>query len=265
MYLILPIFLLAILSSILFLHVRKKRISSKLSRLAIEERIRLLNELVKPYGLAYDLAKDIFSLTTNTSFTHCPITTDFESISFAYDEHNWMLRLWKGQCGIMMCAGLQLSHTESAISTEDLPLCSYTLYKGIVPVYQIRMQRNCQIAGFCTGRYCEPELLRMDLTMTFKNSDMANAFITGLKQSGYRTSQFDSCLCVVSFRFYSPATTQPRQVHPFAAHLRLWQDRIYLYLYRIATHPSHNTTDQLLLLHALFPSAFKRIFSCLQD
>lgn len=287
MYILFSIFILiAILCAFLF-HFRKKRIICKIKNTPVCEKLCTINKIAEPFGFIYDLSKDIFVSRPDAwqrEFGYCRLYDeealhfnmcfDCEPVYFNYDGRTWMIEFWKGQYGINIGAEIGIYQADTIIAPADyhstlfhtvpdqnIPLFSFTIYKGTFPLYHIKSAVHWWLAGFCLGQYSEPELLHMDINIHFCNDEILAAFIMGLTQTGYKSSRLDCCNNAISFTFYEPYTRQPRKKHPLLARWAMWKNHLFLSLYCFVTKPFCCTLDKLLYLYEYLPFAFRHMIT----
>ena len=85
---------------------------------------------------------------------------------------------------------------------------SFSLLKNNEILFN-RKGRHWWLTGFKLGEFSEPSQLTMYLTIALKNTDMCNAFIKGLKETGYSESDIIIDGNIVGLIFDEPHTHQP--------------------------------------------------------
>ncbi|MBL7733734.1 MAG: DUF4474 domain-containing protein [Chitinophagaceae bacterium] len=166
---------------------------------------------------------------------------DCEPIFFSYDNKLWMIELWKGQ--YMIETGCEVgvytrypndhSFTNTTLdgtigkrdndstpshnlfydcaTDEDMLLISYTLFRNGQQLFTRGPEKHWWLTGFKWGVYSTPEQLVMNISITFPDTGMLNAFVEALNGMGYRSNVNGT---TVSFVFDKPKTYQPRLSNP---------------------------------------------------
>lgn len=187
-------------------------------------------------GYEYDAEQDIFVCNMNPwqrnmgysrlydeAMAPFGMIVDCEPIYFEYNNKIWLIELWKGQYDLN-------TGCEIGVYTVDKPLLnipevykymfyncasdaerltmSFTLKKNGKILFS-RDERHWWLAGFKLGEYSEPSELTMNVNITFKNSVMRDAFISGLIDAGYSESEYVINGNTLGITFDKPHTPQP--------------------------------------------------------
>lgn len=151
-------------------------------------------------GFDYDMNQDLFYSSLNCwqkAFgynnlydTLAPLGAmifDNRAVYFNYGGVNWMLKLWKGQYGITSGAEVGmykqsiLSSTHyKGVSEEDFVMMDLTLYRHGELYYKREPQMHWWLSGFILGDVTVPDNLRLETNVTFKDAEMAGAFLLAL-------------------------------------------------------------------------------------
>lgn len=284
MYLLSGLLLLICAALFLLNHRRKKRILQKLRRMDTCDKIRLLNELAKPFGFSYDCHEDIMTSALDAwqrQFGYCALfdlsaprfnmVFDCEPVYFSCHGYTWLIEFWKGQYGINTGAEIGIYRAEGVIDPADykktvfqsvsdcelLPL-SMELFSRGQRLFGIR-QRHWWLTGFCMGQYFAPKELSLHCSLTFPNRCMLQSFAKGLQRIGYERCELNICNLTLSFCFGLPRQKQPRRRRPLAVWWSGLQNRILCRLYRFITRPFCCTLDRILYLYFYLPAAFRRM------
>jgi len=164
---------------------------------------------------------------------------DCEPIFFEYGGKSWMIELWKGQYGLMTgceigvytrspnssspfmafldaTVGQRRNDTNplhgrffECASDADLLQMSFDLSKRGQKLFSRGPEKHWWLTGFKWGVLSSPDELSMDLTITFPNPDMMEAFKQALIGLRYGYSAMGSN--AVRLVFDRPHTYQPRQ------------------------------------------------------
>lgn len=194
-----------------------------------------LEDFIKSAGYAYDEKQDIFYSVNDPwqrNVGYCRLydeasaplgmIIDCEPIYFEYDNRKWMISFWKGQYDLVSGAeiGIYTSGRElnvpgifhgtfyNAVSDNERLNMSYTLKKNGKVMFT-RDEVHWWLTGFKLGEYAEPSELTMDISITFKNEPMRDAFLVGFRKAGYRDKDFSVNGKEVSFIFDKPHSRQP--------------------------------------------------------
>lgn len=250
-----------------------------------EEKLQLLNQFIAPFGFSYELCHDVFTSCTDAwqrdfgygylydkNAAHFNMVFDCEPVYFNYNGCTWMLEFWKGQYGINIGGEIGIYQATGivepsdrkkvmfrAVQDRDMLNFSMRMINGTAPLFELTRRRHWWLAGFSMGRYSVPELLKMDISISFNDRRMMYAFLDGMKEAGYRTNELNICGASVSFMFDRPRGEQPRLSHPLLCVWALWKDRLFLSLYCHVTKVFCHTLDKLLYLYEYLPFAFKHM------
>lgn len=187
-----------------------------------------MDALQRNFGYAYGYDKYAMLMSA---------VIDSEPIFFDYGGKTWMIELWKGQyiletgCEIGVY-NRNVGDTSIAYAILDKVLgerehdsnpthnlffdcandaemlqMSFTLYRDGVKLFSRGPEKHWWLTGFKWGVFSEPGQLRMDITITFDQMDMQNAFVNALRGMGYQNVQVTANQ--VSFTFDQPKTYQP--------------------------------------------------------
>lgn len=187
-------------------------------------------------GYAYDASQDIFLSTMDPwqrSIGYCRLydeaaapmgmIIDCEPIYFNYNNKKWMIGLWKGQYDLVTGGEIGVytngadvdlpkifrgTYFQSASNADCLQM-SFTLKKGNRTLFT-REDRHWWLTGFVLGEFSEPSDLIMEITITLETSEMRDAFLAGMKKTGY-SSEKDYTVQgnTVYFTFNQPRSAQP--------------------------------------------------------
>ncbi|WP_018211661.1 DUF4474 domain-containing protein [Desulfitobacterium hafniense] len=194
-----------------------------------------LDKALAMAGYAYDGSQDIFISTMDPwqrSIGYCRLydeaaaplgmILDCEPIYFVYNNKKWMIGLWKGQYDLVTGGevgvytngvGVDLPKIFSGIyyqsaSNEDCLQMAFTLKKGKRILFT-REGRHWWLTGFVLGEFSEPSELIMEVTITLESAEMRDAFLEGMKKTGYSAKEVRILGNTVSFTFNQPRSAQP--------------------------------------------------------
>lgn len=70
-------------------------------------------------------------------------------------------------------------------------------------------EKHWWLTSFGVGRYAPPGLLTMKIAVIFSSEGMCHAFVSGLKEAGYSSSEIYVNSSAAAFTFGKPHTVQP--------------------------------------------------------
>lgn len=279
------LFGLLLLLCILFFsinHHRKKCILKKLCHMDTCEKVRLLDELTQPFGFSYLCQEDIITSNPDAwqrEFGYCALfdrtaphfnmVFDCEPIYFSYQDQTWLIEFWKGQYGINTGGEIGIYRSDSlvplnqrsttvfhAIPDQELFPMSMELFCQNQSLFAVR-QRHWWLTGFRMGRFSRPEDLIMNCSITFPNHCMLQSFVDAMLETGYAPCELNICNLMITFKFSTTKTRQPR----FGHRILIWwvncKNRLFCRAYCLITHPCTCTLDKILYLYYFLPVAFR--------
>ncbi len=278
-----------ILLSIFFLffalfEFRKQHAVHKVNSLSDDQKLHLLDELLAPFGFTYNPSQDIISTELDAwqrtfgyrslfdkSAVHFNMVIDCEPVYFDYNGHTWMIELWKGQYGINTGAEIGTYYADRILAPEEyaqaqfhcvpnklmLPV-SMELYSEETLLFSAA-QTHWWLTGFLVGQYSRPSKLSMEVSLTFPNDSMMDAYIQALLDIGYRACDIHVRLLTVSYRFSRPHSIFPGPMQRIFSRISQWENRIFCRLYRLITQPFSCTVNRILYLYYFLPFAFRHL------
>lgn len=261
---------------------RRLRAIRKVMSMPEKQKVKELDEALKPYGFEYNVCHDIIQsgmYPWQREFGYCRLYDDLspnlnmifdcEPIYFTYNGKRWLLELWKGQYGITTGAEIGLYNTdqpdvdipgvfkgpffECATDEERISMAFILERKG-KELFR-RKQLHWWLTGFSVGTFSKPKNLVMKVQLTFPTYEMRNAFLKGLAKAGYNLDEVLYNEKMVYFIFDKPKTRQP--VHnKFRIFLIQKQNKINCRLYNIETCNFKKTLNKIIFLKYLFPVLF---------
>ncbi len=282
LYLAAGILVVLILLIVIWILVRRHRARCRVCCRTDEEKCRDLNNALFPFGFQYDICCDLFYSTRDAwqremgygriydeHAIGMNMIIDCEPLYFSYEGRNYLLELWKGQYG--MASGAEIGFYVSDEMSEHRP--EKLFYHSVTDEAMLNMRfvlrkRNRMLAvresqtwwltGFVLGEYSCKEELHMDVSITFPDCRMRNAFYEALLQAGYTKEEIRLCGTRVSFCFVRPRTVQPR-------HCRLrvlwvqWKNRHNCKKYLRVTRYFVRTIDRVDYLGMCFPRLYRML------
>lgn len=278
-YIFILLLLIILLLFIFTVNTHLKSIRLKVLHTPDSKKLEHLNGLLLPYGFQYDISADCFYSTIHCwqrkygyrrlydgSAAALGMIFDCEPIYFDYDGRHWLIEFWKGQYG--MSAGTEVGiyaadehhsqpsvprkmHYKSIRDSELFPV-RISLFHG-EKLIAIREMRHWWLTAFFLGKYCPPHTLAANISITFPDYEMCNAYINGLKRAGYASTDISRCLLTVTVPFTQPKSEQPAAQHSAFSKLRLCLNHFCCRLYLGFTGKYTNTLDRLEYLASLNP------------
>ncbi len=164
------------------------------------------NAWQKKFGYChlYDVAAPFFRIIIDT-----------EPIKFYYNNKNWLITFWKGQYGIVTGAEVGIYNTNEkkvnrktmylAPTSEELIDISFILNKKNEVISKVQSKR-WWTASFKLGMFSWPKDLTMDISLTFPNGEMLEAFLNALRKKRYKEKDYRIKENTVSFTYKKPHT-----------------------------------------------------------
>lgn len=249
----------------------------------MEEKCRLLDDLLRPFGYSYVAQQDIFTTRIDAwqrEFGYCDfydrtaagfsMIIDCLPVYFHYCGRTWMIEFWKGQYGINTGCEIGVYYADGiveedrlkqtlfdCVDDEDMQKLSLTLSKKGCDLARLT-GRHWWLTAFSPGEFSEPSGLLMDVRMTLADCGMAEAFADGLLKSGYDKRIYLSG-SQVAFTFVA-GIKRKGVLRKLQAAFAQACNRFWCFLYRFATRPFEMSVDRVLYLYFWLPFAFRRMF-----
>ncbi len=283
MYLFFGIFFLVLLLFVCVNHWRRKRIIKKVSSMCMDEKCRILNDIITPFGYSYVLSLDIFTSRIDAwqrNFGYCALYDkaaphfhmifDCLPVYFNYGNRTWLIEFWKGQYGINTGCEIgvyyadrildetELSHTLfQCVENKDIPKLSFTLFRNNEKLAHL-CQRHWWLTAFSMGYFSNPSDLCLYSSVTLENCEMADAFAEGLIRAGCDKNEIRICANTVTFTF---AGCHCRQGILERLRIRIAQslNRFFCKVYLYVTRAFCLSIDKLLYLYFYLPFAFRKM------
>ncbi len=261
-----------------------RRAKCRVRRRSDEEKLCDINQALEPFGFAYDLRRDIVYSLKNAwqrQFGYGKLSDEMapvmnmiihsEPIYFEYGGRRWMIELWKGQYGITTGAevGIYVEKEREeekdpedvfyqCVSEEDELPISMILYKNGKRIFH-RDRRHWWLTGFSLGQFSWPGELMLEVSLTFPDFAMMEAFLEGCYYAGYQPEDFRVWYKRVSFRLYQPKTKQLSKYGRIFGRWIQWQNRHNCKIYQRVTRDFTRTVDKLDYLMQAYPRIFRII------
>jgi len=241
-----------------------------------------LNELIHPFGFAYDANWDIFvslihawqrkegyEALFDRLASRFNMVIDAFPVYFDYRGKTWMIEFWKGQYGINVGCEVGIYKAQGLVSVlgrktalfhsvedhEMMPM-SIRLFRGNTEIAHLH-KNHWWLTAFQMGSYCEPEELWVEAGITFPNYDMLTAFVHALEEQGH--GEYCVCGLQIQIRFDYCSTCFLKGLQRFFFRFCQWRNRILCRLFLWVTNPLCLGIDRLLCLFFYLPGVFRRI------
>jgi len=285
MYFLFGFLFLACLFFMLWFHRRKKYVICHISRMDCRERVRLLDELLEPFGFVSCPAQNMITSTLNAwqrqfgycalydrSAAHFGMVFDCLPVYFEWNGRTCLIELWKGQYGLNLGAEIGFYEADSllhpseydqalfhSIPNDRLPSVSLELlYKG-ASLFCIS-RPHWWLTGFCPGLYTEPEDLSMNVSIEFPDQAMLQGFYDGLLRAGFYPCELCVCGLAISFCYYAGNRPSESALARLTERLSQHRNRLFCRLYRFVTRDFSCTVDKILYLYFFLPFSFSHAF-----
>lgn len=254
----------------------------------VPERIRELNEEIKPFGFAYEPYQDIFYSLMNPwqrQLGYCRLydeasaalsmIIDCEPIPFEYAGRRWLIEFWKGQYGMNTGGEVGIYYTTGpnlnipgvfngtfyfCPKDDDCINMSFAFRKKGNLLFT-RNGYHWWLTGFKLGEFSKPSELSMDITMDLYDRRMANAFIEALKRAGYKEDEYRIQGRRVMVRYDKPHTKQPLTRTAFTDYIMQRNNESFCSSYNYLTSAYTDTIDKLEIVRNENPSMYNRIIT----
>ncbi len=282
MYLLFAILLPLLVILVIINHFRKKKIIQKVNSLCAQEKCALLNELLEPFGYCYLSSQDLFSTRTDawqrtvgySSFydkaaSRLNMIFDYLPVYFDYEGRTWLLELWKGQYGINTGGEIGIYYADRILDEKERQTTLFTCVEDedMLPMHMVLCRSTSPVANlegwhwwltaFRPGLFSGPDDLTLQASITFPTAEMAGAFVTGLFENDYTTTEIRRYCNTVSFSLLHTLSASgflPGLRAKIAQKKNRFWCKIYLYI----TRPFQLSRDRVLYLYYYLPLAFRK-------
>lgn len=265
---------------------RRKCIIKKVKCMSKEEKCKKLNQLIEPFGYNYDHCQDIFSSTLHPwqrefgygwiydhLAAHAHMIIDCHPVYFNYKGCTWLIEFWKGQYGINTGGEIGIYKADTIIpvskrkfeifhSVSDEELLRFTMKlrkHGKIIAYFCKT--HWWLTAFQMGTFSRPRDLSMDISITFPDHEMMNAFTDGLRQSEFPPETIYINGLTVSLVFCSCSTCSYGFIKRCYTAFVQWKNRWCCKLFLKLTKPFTSSMDRILYLYEYAPFAFRKMFT----
>lgn len=258
----------------------------RLPVLTEQEKRNKLNELLEPFGFAYDGRSNIYysrmdgwqrkygyGRIYDEATAPLNMIIDCEPIYFEYNEKKWLIEFWKGQYGITTGGEVGVYYLPKEYKWEELAVpgvvyqcvededtlrIHMVLWKNGRQLYY-RRGYHWWLTGFVLGEFSKPKELEMDIEITLKDSEMREAFLKGLQEAGYEKEEINILGNTVWIHFAKPHTVQPFTRTKLLSTVKQMENKHNCKLYHKVTRGYANAYDKMLVLQGRNPKLYKTL------
>ncbi len=194
---------------------------------------------------------------------------DCEPVTFSYAGKRWLIELWKGQYGITTGGEIGIYNTVKndidtdkfkgtfyeSIQDQEMLNMSFTLRRNGKTILK-RSAVHWWLTGFKLGTFSETDMLTMDVRIVFSNTEMRNAFVSGLKELGYSRRDFSVRRLSVSVHYTTPHTPQAETRNKANEIIVQQTNKSNCKLYEFSTSKYKDTLDKLEYIKAMMPELY---------
>lgn len=249
----------------------------------------LLTGLCAPFGLSWLSVQDMLIPDAETrqkdaaygefydrAVLSLNFVPDLEPVHFNYMGKTWLIVFCKGQFGINTGAWVGIYHADTiippalrqqtafqAVSKEEALPVKIRLIGPDCPLFSVE-QKQWRIGGFITGVCTSPDDLLLEVSITFPNTEMCNAFFRSMQRLGYQESKLLVYQTTVQFYYTSPKADPLIPPDDFFRNFTLHKNRFFCRLFLWMTAPCFTALDRLIYLHYTCPFLFRRTLASLK-
>ncbi len=257
----------------------------KVRQMAMPEKIQILNELAEPFGFFYQRDEDVFTSQLDAwqrkqgymalydrAAASAGMVIDAWPVYFDYGGRTWLIEFWKGQYGINTGGEIGIYHADEivppyfyrtahydAVENNEMPKIYCYLEKKGAKIYEL-CSHHWWLTGFRMGLFSRPADLCMVASLTFGETEMAQAFFDGLLKSGQSRNKFRICCNEVCVRV--DFSGKVALIWRLQRKIVQFFDRILCWLYRVVSRPFTDTVDRLMFFYYMVPFFFRRMLRC---
>jgi len=271
--------------TITHLSQRSKKIKNFKPNPDKQKQLEVLNKDLVPFGFAYNPDKDIFYSLMDPwqrDYGYCKLyddmmplvgmVVDSEPIRFEYNGKHWLIEFWKGQYGLTVGAEVGIYNSvcekldviayrgrfyNSAADSEMLPISIVLKKKGKKIIS--RKGIHWWLTGFKLGEFSDPSGLTAEISITFFDKQMCDAFLNALYDLGYDSGNVQIENEKVTIIYDKPYTVQPKLRDDNRIKRILKRNKCYCVIYKKLTRKYHCTLDKLEYLRTAAPWLYKII------
>lgn len=283
MYFSISIVIFALLLVFVFSTCRRRSAMKKVCSMTCQEKCRLLDDLLAPFGYCYLECQDIISTRNdawqrNMGYTalfdraasHFNMVFDALPVYFPYDNRTWLIEFWKGQYGINTGAEVGVYHADRLLSESELKTALFQAVddQEMLPLSLELIKEKCPLASvskttwwltaFCMGQFSCPGELSMNISIRFPDCEMRCSFVNALHHAGISREHIRVCGNMVYIGYCGRQETEYSFFERLRRRLSQFSNRLFCRIFLLITRPFTTTLDRLLYLYCLLPFAFRR-------
>jgi len=246
------------------------------------------DKYIQMAGYEYDPVQDIFYSTKDAwqrKMGYCRLydeamapssmIVDAEPVYFAYNGRRWLIELWKGQYGMttgceigiystkgmgLNIPGIYKGYFYNCVSDEDMLFMSVTLKKNGKTLFK-RQGIHWWMTGFKLGEFSQPWELIMEAKITLKDAEMRDAFIKGLKETGYTDNDIFVSGNTVGLVYDKPHSRQPITRTELTDSLTQKKNKLLCDKFMEVTGAYDNLADKLYAIQKYAPELYKPLMN----
>lgn len=282
MYFSISIVIFALLLVFVFATGRRRNAMKKVCSMTCQEKCRLLDDLLAPFGYCYLECQDIISTRIdawqrNMGYTalfdraasHFNMVLDSLAVYFPYRDKTWLIEFWKGQYGINTGAEVGIYHSDQLLADEELRIALFQAAddQEMLPL-SFELAGKCPLASvakttwwltaFCMGQFSDPGELSMNISIRFPDCEMRCSFVNALHHAGMSKDHIRVCGNMVHISFCGAQGKKYGFFERLSRRLSQFSNRLFCRVFLLITMPFTTTLDRLLYLYFLLPFAFRR-------
>ncbi len=274
------LFLLLVILCILIAKLRTKQAIKKVNETSKDEKIRKLDDVLRPFGFLYNPEQDIIysrlhpwqrELGYEKAFDEgamlLSMVIQCEPIYFEYDGKLWLIEFWKGQYGMTTGAEIGIYKAEkpkdfepgderklhyNSVDDDELLFMQYVLYYSEEELIR-RSSKHWWLTGFEPGLFSRPEELSMCIKIVFPTEKMCDSFFRGLLDAGYRGGEVYFGGNSVTIYYHKPKAKQPTGKYKFLRRLAQNNNKRNCRLYQRRTRMFETDLDKITFLSYRYP------------
>lgn len=248
----------------------------------MDDKCKLLNELIAPFGYSYNLSQDLFSSRIDAwqrSFgygslydnaaSHLGIVFDCFPVYFNYQGRTWLIELWKGQYGINTGCEIGIYYADRILHEDEL---ENTIFQSVSDSDMLPMAFTLQriedniaclagkhwwLTAFRPGCFSQPSDLRMHASITFPTAEMTNAFVKELLHSQPSVYDIRRHFNRITFSFVDGIPANGF-LPKLSRKISQWNNRFWCKVFLSVTKPFTLSMDRVLYLYYYLPFAFRK-------
>ena len=255
--------------------------------MCIDEKCRVLNNLLEPFGYSYVPSEDVFTTRIDawqrqfgySSFydkaaLHFGMVINSLPVYFNYNNKTWLIEFWKGQYGINTGCEIGVYRADRILNENEL---DHTLFKSVsneemldisLFFYNItQVKEIAQLSGshwwltaFRPGLFSIPTNLSVWSSITLLSSEMAYAFYRALIKLGYSSNEIVIHKNTVTFTFAGSTSVNGifRRLISYIAQIC---NHLCCSVYLFVTKPFYTSADRILYLYYYLPFVLRRLLN----